>query len=443
MCKFSYRRNILMKKIINARETYQLISANYAYWKVGTISINFLLLLTAISIQSAVAADNVVSANQEPQLSASQNLQPSAIKSDLNSQQNISLQQRLLASRKSSNVTEIKLVSISDSLTANVKPETFSNSFSGDNFSLESPDQLKNDNKLDKQSLSEQTNNIYLPLKEQVQQSKNVLAQIDSSSPAGDTFDETNQLLQELLIDPITTVVDLPAATPGSTAGTPSAYGASQGQAYIGGGIYFPFNESKDRIDASFSLGFGLGDEVESVGLEVNINVTSAGGGPEGQFFDLGDFGDSGGIGFKLHRYLGDGAAVAVGWSNPIKWGDVTGSKETIYGVVTKSFPLQPDNPENILPLTASVGFGSGVFRSKGAIEADTNAMNPFASLGLRVTPQVSLVSSWTGNRLNMGASFVPFKKVPIVINTLFVDITNNLDTGAGFSLSGGYSFRF
>ncbi|WP_414550937.1 hypothetical protein [Anabaena sp. CCY 0017] len=431
-----------MKKMINARDTYQFISANYAYWKVGTISINFLLLLTAISIQSAVAADNVVSENQEPQLSASQDLKPSAIKSDLNSAPNISLQQRLLASKKSSHVAETKLVSISDSWTANVKPETFSNSFSGDNSSLKSSDQLKNDNKLDKQSLSDQKNNIHLPLKEQVQEPTHILAQIDSSSPAGDTFSETDsetdKLRQELLVDPITTVVDLPTATPGSTAGTPSAYGASQGQAYIGGGLYFPFDESKDRVDGSFSLGFGLGDEVESVGLEVNINVTSAGGGGDGF-----DFGDSGGVGFKLHRYLGDGAAVAVGWSNPIKWGDVSGTKETIYGVVTKSFPLQPDNPENILPLTASVGFGSGVFRSKGAIEADTNAMNLFASLGLRVTPQVSLVSSWTGNRLNMGASFVPFKKIPIVINTLFVDITDNLDTGAGFSLSGGYSFRF
>ncbi|MEA5516170.1 hypothetical protein [Nodularia sp. UHCC 0506] len=421
-----------IQQIINARGVSQLISANYAYWKLGTISINFLLLLTVISIQSAIAADNVVAENPQPQLSASQNLKASSIVSELNSQPNISLQQRLLASKESSNPTEIKTVSISHSLTANVEPETFNNSFSIDNFSLKSPEQLESNYKLAQQI------NIDLPLKEQVQEPTHILAQIDSSSPAGDTFSETDKLRQELLVDPITTVVDLPTATPGSTAGTPSAYGASQGQAYIGGGLYFPFDENKDRVDGSFSLGFGLGDEVESVGLEVNINITSAGGGGDGF-----DFGDSGGVGFKLHRYLGDGSAVAVGWSNPVKWGDVSGTKETIYGVFTKSFPLQPDNPENILPLTTSVGFGSGVFRSKGAIEADTNAMNLFASLGLRVTPQVSLVSSWTGNRLNMGASFVPFKKIPIVINTLFVDITDNLDTGAGFSLSGGYSFRF
>jgi hypothetical protein len=140
---------------------------------------------------------------------------------------------------------------------------------------------------------------------------------------------------------------------------------------------------------------------------------------------------------------LGNGTAVAVGWSNPIKWGDVTNAKDTIYGVVTKSFALQPESLNNKLPLTISVGLGSGVFRSKGAIEADDNAVNVFASLGLRVIPQVSLVSSWTGNRLNMGASFAPFNNTPIVINTIFTDVTSNLDTGLGFALSAGYSFRF
>jgi hypothetical protein len=55
----------------------------------------------------------------------------------------------------------------------------------------------------------------------------------------------------------------------------------------------------------------------------------------------------------------------------------------------------------------------------------------------------MSLVSSLTGNRLNMGASFAPFPDTPIVINTIFTDITSNFATGLGFTLSAGYSFRF
>lgn len=392
-----------MQKMVKGSNTYKAITVNYASWNLGTILIAFLLLLTGIFSKSTVAANNIVSKNQEVQLSTSQSLKASFI-SELNSQPNISLQQRFSASKKSNIVAELETARIRDGFTANVKSGTFDTDTSSNVLKQKQPQ---------------------------------IFVQTDSSEILGDTFGETNKLRQELLIDSIVTLGEPPKAAPGSTAGTPSAYGASFGQAYIGGGLLFPLDDDRDRVDGSLSVGFGLGDAAKSVGLEVNVNITSVGGG------DSFDFGDSGGVGFKLHRYLGDGTSVAVGWSNPIKWGDVTNAKDTIYGVVTKSFALQPDNLNNKLPLTISVGLGSGAFRSKGAIEADENSANLFASLGLRVIPQVSLVSSWTGNRVNMGASFAPLKNTPIVINAIFTDVTSNFDTGLGFALSAGYSFRF
>jgi hypothetical protein len=258
------------------------------------------------------------------------------------------------------------------------------------------------------------------------------IAQTDSSGVVGDTLGEANKLRQQLLIDPI--LIEgrpLGQAAPASSAGTPTAYGASWGQAYVGVGGYLPFDG--DNIDGSASVGFGLGDAVESIGAEINVNVTSLGG----QNFD---FGESGGIGVKLHKYFADGTAVAVGWSNPVKWGEVNNAKDTFYGVVTKSFYLQPNNQ---LPLTVSLGVGTGSFRSKGAIEAGENSVNFFGSVGLRVAPQVSVVSSWTGNSLNVGGSFTPFQKTPVVLNAIFTDVTNNLDKGTGLSLSAGYVFQF
>lgn len=420
-----------IQKIINGSDASEVISVNYAYWNLGTILITFLPLLIAISIESAVAADSVFFENQEAQLRLS----------GLNSQPGINFQQRLLASKKNKTAAEFETVSISHSLTANVKHETFSNSFFADNVWLESQKLLANNDNLKKQITASAISNTDLHLKKQTNvlqhKQSQILVQTDSSDTVGDTFGETNKLRQELLIAPIVRLGTPTKAAPGSTAGTPSAYGASFGQAYIGGGLLFPLDEDKDRVDGSLSVGFGLGNAAKSVGLEVNVNITSVGGG------DSFDFGDSGGVGFKLHKYLGDGTAVAIGWSNPIKWGDVSKAKDTVYGVVTKSFLVQPDNPNNKLPLTVSVGLGSGAFRSKGAIVADENAVNLFAGLGLRVIPEVSLVSSWTGNRLNMGASFAPFKKMPIVINTIFTDVTSNFDTGLGFALSAGYSFQF
>ncbi|WP_017318157.1 hypothetical protein [Mastigocladopsis repens] len=258
------------------------------------------------------------------------------------------------------------------------------------------------------------------------------IAQTDSSGVVGDSLGEINKLRQQLLIDPIF-IEGRPVgqAAPASSAGTPTGYGASWRQAYVGVGGYVPFDG--DNIDGSASVGFGLGDAVKSIGAEISVNVTSLGG----QNFD---FGESGGIGLKLHKYFADGTAVAVGWSNPVKWGEVNNARDTFYGVVTKPFYLQPNNQ---LPLTVSLGLGTGSFRSKGAIEADENPINFFGSVGLRVAPQVSVVSSWTGNSLNVGGSFTPLRQTPIVINAIFTDVTNNLEQASGLSLSAGYVFQF
>jgi hypothetical protein len=223
----------------------------------------------------------------------------------------------------------------------------------------------------------------------------------------------------------------LPKAFSGSSAGTPTAYGASFGDIFIGGGGTIPFEE-EGRVDGSMAVGFGLGDP-SIIAAEIPLNITSVGG----------DFGDSGFVGVKLHRFFaGPKLAVAAGWTNPIKFGDAEGEAETIYGVVTRPFPLRPNNADNPMPLTVSLGLGSGDFRSKGAIDAGDNPPNFFGSLGLRLIPQMSLISSWTGNKLNLGASSAPFRQIPLVINTTFTDVTSNLPEGTGFTISGGLGFR-
>ncbi|MEA5581119.1 hypothetical protein VB620_07175 [Nodularia harveyana UHCC-0300] len=421
-----------IQRIINGSGIYPVISVKYAFWNLGTTLITLLLLFMGFSIESAAAMDNVVSENSDPELGASQNLIISSIASPLNSQPNVSLRQRLLESKKTN------VLIIRDGLTTKVKQNRFSSSLPVDNFLLESQDKLKSNDdyaiiNTDSYLKQEAEGNINL----WQHKPGKVLVQLDSSSSVGDSFGETNKLRQELLIEPIVGQDEPRKSAPSSTAGTPSAYGASYGQAYIGGGLFFPLDQDKDRNDGSLSLGFGLGNPIDSVGLEVNINITSVGGGPTF------DFGDSGGVGFKLHRYVGDNTSVAIGWSNPIKWGDVTLAKDTIYGVFTQAFALQPDNPQNNLPLTVSLGVGTGAFSSKGAIEAGDNSVNFFGGLGLRVIPGASLVSSWTGSALNVGGSFAPFKDTQIVINAIITDVTNNLDTGLGLAVTAGYGFRF
>ncbi|HYW19425.1 MAG TPA: hypothetical protein VE956_08955 [Nodularia sp. (in: cyanobacteria)] len=452
-----------IQKIIPSRETFQFISINHVCWKLRKKLPTFIILLISLIIRPVLAADiadnNVILENKKTQLNAEVSPEKSRV-SPFNFQSNLSLRQRLLASKKNQLLDKLR-PSITKSFTVQIQPETLSNS-----FSVESENVLERKDGISQQLLAE-------PLQDKTKllqpKQPQIIGQIDSPAPVDgnfgdinklrqqllmnptpvdDTLGDMNKIRQELFIDPIITRQkpltkrQTPKALPGSSAGTPSGYGASAGQVYIGVGLVFPLEDDSDGfVDGSYSVGFGLGDPVKFVGLEVNANFTSAGGDAlKGGEFDVGT---SGYMGLKLHKYFADGTAVAVGWSNPLKWGESSNNKDTIYGVVTKAFALLPNNPNHKLPLTISVGVGNGGFRSLEAREANENNVNIFGSLGLRILPQASLVSSWTGNRLNIGTSIIPFKNTPFIINGIFTDVTRNFDTGLGLSLSAGYSFKF
>ncbi|MEO1447399.1 MAG: hypothetical protein AAFV46_14430, partial [Cyanobacteria bacterium J06635_11] len=117
-------------------------------------------------------------------------------------------------------------------------------------------------------------------------------------------------------------------------------------------------------------------------------------------------------------------------------------AEDTFYGVVTKRFDLAPNSRSNRLPLTTSIGVGTGVYRSTGAIAAGSNDPNIFGSLGLRVIPEVSLISSWDGSGLGLAASTAPFD-FPMVLTLGVADITDNTSDGTQFQGSLGYSFSF
>jgi hypothetical protein len=258
----------------------------------------------------------------------------------------------------------------------------------------------------------------------------------DSSGVVGDTL-ETNseKVKQEQLIDPllIPQPVSVPrkaTPVPGSSIGVPTAYGAEWGDIFIG---FSGAVTDEDVVDAAASAGLGFGDAKKSLGLEVGFGLAS---------IDTG----AGLIGFKVHRALGKDTRIAAGWANAVKW-DVATAGETVYGSLTHRFELQPGNQNNQLPLTITLGAGTGAYRSVGSLKTGENVPNVFASLGLRVTPRVSLITSWTGNQLNAGTSITPFD-IPLTVNLAATDITSNRgfdDRGSrtGFLFSTGYVFKF
>lgn len=266
------------------------------------------------------------------------------------------------------------------------------------------------------------------------------LSNPDSSGTVGDTFaNDLDSIRQQKLIEPlsVTSSLDISQAspaTPGSTLGVPSAYGAGWGDAFAG----FSGALTNNNEDVAASVGMGFGDPRKSVGFEVGLGLAGL----------TGDNTGAGLIGFKLHRAVGKSTRVALGWSNPVHW-NIGSPANTFYGSVTRRFELQPNSKKNNLPLTATLGLGTGGYRSVGAIEAGDNPANLFGSLGLRIVPQVSLISSWTGSQLNLGTSLSLFRS-PFVVNLGITDVTGNRGDSngdplsrTGFLFSTGYSYNF
>ncbi|WP_201265635.1 hypothetical protein [Mariprofundus sp. EBB-1] len=210
---------------------------------------------------------------------------------------------------------------------------------------------------------------------------------------------------------------DKPVIGPGSSLGTPIAYGASWGQYFVGIGLTDK-RRKQSSADGSAVFGFGLGDPEKYIGLETDVSIislTSRNGDRAG---------DSGSVSLKLHRWLPYHMGIAVGVENAATWGIAkrAGVKTNGFAVITKILPL---NSSYSKFLTVSAGVGNGRF---GPIPLTPNALTQkkigiFGSMGFQFHPSTALVSSWTGRDLNLGFSFVPLSTIPMTINVGRVNV--------------------
>lgn len=243
-------------------------------------------------------------------------------------------------------------------------------------------------------------------------------------------------------------VTDIPApsrasSSPSSSLGVPTGFGAEWGNAWIGG-AYGSSRLTSSSSDGSIGFGMGFGDARKLVGLEVFTGIFNLSSDDDSLG---GSAGNGGAVGFKLHRLLDDRGyfSAGIGIANVIRWNSNNtfgGGYDSYFGVVTGRFDLQ-EGQENPLPLIVSAGLGSGAFRSKGALDAGEQNVNVFGSVALRVIPEVSLISTWTGSQLNLGTSLAPFRNFPLVLNLGAGDVTGAYSQGTRFIMSLGYGIRF
>ncbi|MEB3338590.1 MAG: hypothetical protein VKJ46_14070 [Leptolyngbyaceae bacterium] len=253
-----------------------------------------------------------------------------------------------------------------------------------------------------------------------------------SSVQVAQATESDEQLRQKLRVEPVPGETSAAGRTypPSSSSGIPSAFGANWGDAFIGASASGA-DRIRPEVDGGISMGFGVGNSLELVGLEATYNITSIRRFAENGTFDL-----------KLHRYLyadkRTQVAAALGWTNFANYGKAAGATDSgVYGVVTGAYLLQPDNEINNMPLTISLGLGGGPFRENNA------SVGVFAGAGLQVAPQLSLNTAWSGVGLNVGASYVPIPTVPLTLGVDYADVTNSSAAGSKFILSVGYGFNF
>lgn len=229
-----------------------------------------------------------------------------------------------------------------------------------------------------------------------------------------------------------------PRYFPSFNAGSPSGFGANWGDVF--GGISFvnrssPIGSPTDKADGSISLGAGLGNANDFLGLEVVYNLIS---------LTPSRFASNGSFDFKVHRALPGLMSVAVGWENAANYGpEAGGTPSTVYGSVSKFFVLQPDDPNNPMLLGLTLGAGGGRFRSFSDQINGVGSLGVFGSAGLQVLPNLSVITDWTGQNLNLGVSYVPFASVPLYVNGALVDPLGSTSFGLRYSLSVGFGFNF
>ncbi len=216
-----------------------------------------------------------------------------------------------------------------------------------------------------------------------------------------------------------------PIAAPGIAFGAPTAFGASWGQAFAGLGGQ-TVSSGEDDLDGSAVFGAGILDPYRAVGVEAVMNVISL---QEG-------FAEDGSWGFKVHRVLPNRAGVAIGVDDTGGWGDAREQHSSAYAVYTQVIDLEPQSPKRPLSLAFNIGAGNERFAEPG------DDFGVIGSVALALHRQGSLIADYSRGELNLGASVVPFYRIPLVVTAGFINVTER-NADLEFAAGVGYLYSF
>jgi hypothetical protein len=241
--------------------------------------------------------------------------------------------------------------------------------------------------------------------------------------------------LRARFVLPMLPLVSLPAsaaAAPAASLGSPTAYGAGFGDAFVGAGYQYRVRFSS-RGDGAASAGAGIGNAQRLAAVEITATSYST--------FRSG-FARNGSVSLKLHRSINPRMAIAAGYENAIPWGDTDGGS-SLYVVATRLIPLRANTSSMFGGMGLSLGAGNARFRSEDDVEQNIPGINMFGSMSLRITEPVVAVADWTGQDLNLGASIRMPGPLPVSLSLGLADVTHRAGNGARFVAGAGWAFRY
>ena len=222
-----------------------------------------------------------------------------------------------------------------------------------------------------------------------------------------------------------------PRLGPAASVSVPTAYGVDAGELFVGA-AYQGRTRYTEEADAAVVAGLGLGTR-RVVAAEVALtSYSTIRGAPL----------ETGGLSVRLHRAVGSRTSVAVGWENAVRWGG-TDDDGSLYAVGTRLVPLRNDPARRFGLAVFTLGVGNGRFRLESDDRAGNETVNLFGAVGVRITGPLSVMADWTGQDLNLAASLVPIRPVPLVVTAGVADLTGLAGDGARFILSVGYGLSF
>ena len=204
---------------------------------------------------------------------------------------------------------------------------------------------------------------------------------------------------------------------------TPTAWGAAFGSVYLGAGAAerTPYLPSADGI---VGLGYGMGDPVLSVGLQIGTTIS-----------DLSEF-DNVSFSFKLHRYLARGTTIALGGeslfsNNPLA--DDAG--DTFCLVVSHVVQTLGSSHPGVGRVHVSAGVGTGRFARKSDRDFSEgkgrNGTVAFGNLAVEVAGGMNIILEWSGTNLLTGMSkTIQTQDVPISLSFGIADLTSYSGNG-------------